>query len=734
MPMTPPRQKRRPTPQNYSQGRSRAANIGKRGLFHCNYCQKDITGVVRIKCAECPDFDLCLDCFSVGVEITPHQKDHAYRVMDCLSFPLFHPDWGADEEQLLLEAIDMAGFGNWTAVSEHVGSKTKEECKGHYFDIYVNSPTFPEPWPAPQMAGVDPIAHQKAKQARLRQQEQQTAASAAGAGLQGGSMGMHESMAAESGVQQAKRTAVSTDAETAHGPAKRIKLDPTFQSKGDTTNDGSISHDHVQHQQAAASGVSDSSAADYNADAAEATREAGGETDHVVGEAIPRETGSKHLNHNREAAQTDNGPNGHPTVAGGLPHHPTTAGGASAADLQEGEAGESTPNLASSSRVPAGHMDHGLPAEGLRMHTDGMVTEGVTEGVTGNTASGRAAVNASNASQALNKKAAHDVVALAGFHIKRQEFEPEYDNEAEMIVADMEFKEDDTEEDVEEKVRVIEYYNTRLTERERRRHFVMDRKLINVRKQQNLDRRRSPAERELYARLKALARYLPQPEFEVLSDGIVTETRLRARIQELKEYRRAGIRTFADAEVYEADKKRKSTVQPTLSTHPPGSLAKNWQYGFPSADSSLQGWGATLVARTASATVLPPTRKSSGTPTMEGLRGAASALAAWRARRGVALDITALPGMAVLSAKERELCAQARLLPVHYLELKALMMREGQTKGYISRQEARSFFRLEPAKAVRVYELLLSSGWIPGPPAAAMQAPTAGGHAANGGG
>ena len=35
----------------------------------------------------------------------------------------------ADEEQLLLDAIDMAGFGNWTAVSEHVGSKSKEECK-----------------------------------------------------------------------------------------------------------------------------------------------------------------------------------------------------------------------------------------------------------------------------------------------------------------------------------------------------------------------------------------------------------------------------------------------------------------------------------------------------------------------------------------------------------------------------------------------------------------------------
>ena len=41
-------------------------------------------------------------------------------------------------------------------------------------------------------------------------------------------------------------------------------------------------------------------------------------------------------------------------------------------------------------------------------------------------------------------QASHEVVALAGFHIKRQEFEPEYDNEAEMIVADMEFKDDDT--------------------------------------------------------------------------------------------------------------------------------------------------------------------------------------------------------------------------------------------------------------------------------------------------
>jgi len=134
--------------------------------------------VVRIKCAVCPDFDLCLLCFSAGVEararrrrrslaragrrrsplcrrrpppcarslqgarraasrlwahrrppsktksnttknnrraaqaqVTPHRAHHAFRVIDFLSFPVYEPDWGADEESLLLEALDVYGPG-----------------------------------------------------------------------------------------------------------------------------------------------------------------------------------------------------------------------------------------------------------------------------------------------------------------------------------------------------------------------------------------------------------------------------------------------------------------------------------------------------------------------------------------------------------------------------------------------------------------------------------------------
>jgi hypothetical protein len=38
-----------------------------------------------------------------------------------------------------------------------------------------------------------------------------------------------------------------------------------------------------------------------------------------------------------------------------------------------------------------------------------------------------------------------------------------------------------------------------------------------------------------------------------------------------------------------------------------------------------------------------------------------------------------------LTAREAELCASARLLPIHYISLKDVMMRDAQVHGHISR-------------------------------------------------
>lgn len=50
---------------------------------------------------------------------------------------------------------------------------------------------------------------------------------------------------------------------------------------------------------------------------------------------------------------------------------------------------------------------------------------------------------------------------LSGYNTKRQEFEIEYDNDAEQLLADMEFKEMDTEAERELKLRVLRIYSKR---------------------------------------------------------------------------------------------------------------------------------------------------------------------------------------------------------------------------------------------------------------------------------
>ncbi|KAJ3008190.1 Transcriptional adapter ada2 [Thoreauomyces humboldtii] len=115
--------------------------------YHCNGCTRDITTTVRIRCAECMDFDMCITCFSTGVEPpkTFHRKSHKYRVMEMLDFEILDADWGADEELKLVTAIEHYGLGNWEQVAEQVGTKNRLQCADHYDRIYIRSDTFPVP-------------------------------------------------------------------------------------------------------------------------------------------------------------------------------------------------------------------------------------------------------------------------------------------------------------------------------------------------------------------------------------------------------------------------------------------------------------------------------------------------------------------------------------------------------------------------------------------------------------
>lgn len=123
-----------------------AATIDDYGhRYQCDACSKDMTQLVVVRCAECADFDLCVDCFSKGVEMKGHKKDHPYRVIESLDFPIFERDWGADEELLLVEGLETYGMGNWEQIADLVGTKNKLQCEEHYTNIYCSSPDWPIP-------------------------------------------------------------------------------------------------------------------------------------------------------------------------------------------------------------------------------------------------------------------------------------------------------------------------------------------------------------------------------------------------------------------------------------------------------------------------------------------------------------------------------------------------------------------------------------------------------------
>ncbi|XP_022258357.1 transcriptional adapter 2-alpha-like, partial [Limulus polyphemus] len=100
--------------------------------IHCTECLSD---------SEC---FLCLHCFAKGSEIGDHLNNHNYEIVRN-NFPLLDKNWTAAEEVRLLDAILGCGLGNWTDIARQVQTKNRDECRFHYFNLYVYNPKPPLP-------------------------------------------------------------------------------------------------------------------------------------------------------------------------------------------------------------------------------------------------------------------------------------------------------------------------------------------------------------------------------------------------------------------------------------------------------------------------------------------------------------------------------------------------------------------------------------------------------------
>ena len=96
---------------------------------------------------------------------------------------------------------------------------------------------------------------------------------------------------------------------------------------------------------------------------------------------------------------------------------------------------------------------------------------------------------------------------IVGYMPKRGDFEVEFDNDAELLLAEMEFNDDDSPKEKEMKFRLMDIYNHKLSERIRRKEFVISRKLLDLKEQMRLDKTCTKEEKEIYNMMKVFARF-----------------------------------------------------------------------------------------------------------------------------------------------------------------------------------------------------------------------------------
>jgi hypothetical protein len=125
---------------------------------------------------------------------------------------------------------------------------------------------------------------------------------------------------------------------------------------------------------------------------------------------------------------------------------------------------------------------------------------------------------------------------LPGFIRNRCDFDIEYDDCAELGLADIEITEEDTPEDLAIKLSCLRAYNDRIKRREEVKNFVMDSNLINIQGQLDAHSCRTAEEIELRAKLRPIERYFEgSPDFDSFVQVILNENRILDRIKYLRQ-------------------------------------------------------------------------------------------------------------------------------------------------------------------------------------------------------
>ncbi|KAL5575844.1 hypothetical protein UlMin_017543 [Ulmus minor] len=239
------------------------------------------------------------------------------------------------------------------------------------------------------------------------------------------------------------------------------------------------------------------------------------------------------------------------------------------------------------------------------------------------------------------------LLELSGYNPKRQEFDIEYDNDAEQLLADMEFKDTDTEDEHELKLRVLQIYSKKLDERQRRKDFILERNLLY------------PSAFE-----KSLSK-----EHEELLKSIVEEHRNLKRLEALKEARDAGCLTSTEAEIYIEQKRKREADANACRENQSGHVPPSSQRG------SNVFMASNSIGKDSNS------RSSAGDMVNSGAELLSEAL-----------------------------CNEIRVAPRCYLKMQEILSLQIFIGNITKKSDAYRIFKLEPAQIDRVYDMLVKKG------------------------
>uniref|UniRef100_A0A667YB46 Transcriptional adapter n=1 Tax=Myripristis murdjan TaxID=586833 RepID=A0A667YB46_9TELE len=261
---------------------------------------------------------------------------------------------------------------------------------------------------------------------------------------------------------------------------------------------------------------------------------------------------------------------------------------------------------------------------------------------------------------------------MAGYMPARADFMEEFDNYAEWDLKDIDFVDDDSDVLHALKVAVVDIYHSRLKERQRRKKIIRDHGLINLRKFQMLERCYPKEVQDLHDVMRRFARVVGPIEHDKFIETHALEFELRREIRRLQEYRKAGIKSFCSAKVYEQvkrvreDERRKRTM-----------LCDVLQYIQDGRACHTPFYPLSTGRRSA-----PP------------------------------LNLTGLPGTEKLNEREKELCQVVRLVPGAYLEYKQALLNECRRQGGLRLAQARALIKIDVNKTRKIYDFLIKEGYI----------------------